>query len=139
MIKSMFLIISLNQEKIFIKRINIYMPSYQINKGIGKPVEFQGLKAQYIFYLIGGMIGIFLFFIFLKLIGANGIFSIIFVFLLGGGLIYCVFYLNKKYGQYGLMKLLARNGRPKYLINFGYKKVGFFYDAQQKEKAQQKK
>lgn len=29
---------------------------YQINKGINKPIEFKGLKAQYIWYLGGGLV-----------------------------------------------------------------------------------
>ena len=28
---------------------------YKINKGINKPIEFKGLKAQYIWYLGGGL------------------------------------------------------------------------------------
>jgi len=31
---------------------------YQINKGINKPIEFKGLKAQYIWYLGGGLVAL---------------------------------------------------------------------------------
>ncbi|MDC2611022.1 DUF4133 domain-containing protein, partial [Bacteroides ovatus] len=30
------------------------MAEYPINKGIGRPVEFKGLKAQYLFIFCGG-------------------------------------------------------------------------------------
>ena len=29
---------------------------YQINKGINQSIEFKGLKAQYIWYLAGGLV-----------------------------------------------------------------------------------
>ena len=38
------------------------MPVYQINKGINKPIEFKGLKAQYIGYLAGGLVGLLILF-----------------------------------------------------------------------------
>ncbi|MDR1120103.1 MAG: DUF4133 domain-containing protein, partial [Dysgonamonadaceae bacterium] len=31
---------------------------YPINKGIGKPAEFNGLKAQYLFIFAGGLLGL---------------------------------------------------------------------------------
>ena len=33
------------------------MTAYNINKGIGREVEFHGLKAQYLFYFAGGLHG----------------------------------------------------------------------------------
>lgn len=34
------------------------MAEYPINKGIGRPVEFKGLKAQYLFLFAGGLLEI---------------------------------------------------------------------------------
>ena len=34
------------------------MNTYHINKGIGRTVEFKGLKAQYLFIFAGGLLGI---------------------------------------------------------------------------------
>ena len=31
--------------------------NYNINKGIGRTVEFKGLKAQYLFIFAGGLLG----------------------------------------------------------------------------------
>ncbi|MBS9767101.1 MAG: DUF4133 domain-containing protein, partial [Flavobacteriaceae bacterium] len=36
------------------------MAEFQINKGIGRSVEFKGLKAQYLFIFAGGLLGIFI-------------------------------------------------------------------------------
>jgi hypothetical protein len=44
--------------------------SYSINKGINKPIEFKGLKAQYIGYLGGGLGYLLVLFAILYLIGA---------------------------------------------------------------------
>ncbi len=34
--------------------------SFAINKGIGRTVEFKGLKAQYLFIFAGGLLGVLL-------------------------------------------------------------------------------
>ena len=44
---------------------------YKINKGINKPVEFRGLKAQYIWYLGGGLVILLILFAILYVIGIN--------------------------------------------------------------------
>ena len=36
------------------------MAEYPINKGIGRPVEFKGLKAQYLFLFAGGLLAAFI-------------------------------------------------------------------------------
>lgn len=32
---------------------------YNINKGIGRNVEFNGLQAQYLYFFVGGLLAIF--------------------------------------------------------------------------------
>ena len=44
---------------------------YQINKGINKPIEFKGLKAQYIWYLGGGLVALLILFAIIYIIGVN--------------------------------------------------------------------
>ncbi len=39
------------------------MAEYSINKGIGKPAEFRGLKFQYLFLFAGGLLPIFVVFV----------------------------------------------------------------------------
>ena len=38
---------------------------YPVNKGIGRPVEFKGLKAQYLFLFAGGLLAAFILFVIL--------------------------------------------------------------------------
>ena len=42
---------------------------YQINKGINKPIEFKGLKAQYIWYLGGGLVALLIVFAIIYICG----------------------------------------------------------------------
>ena len=63
------------------------MAEYAINKGIGRSVEYKGLKAQYLFVTAASV------------------------------LVWLTFHLNAKYGQYGLMKLAAVKYHPRYIIN----------------------
>ena len=39
------------------------MSEYPVNRGIGKPVEFKGLKSQYLFIFCGGLLAVFVVFI----------------------------------------------------------------------------
>ncbi|WP_413671125.1 DUF4133 domain-containing protein [Mucilaginibacter sp. Mucisp86] len=88
---------------------------YSINKGINKPIEFQGLKAQYIAYLAVGLVALLLLFLVMYLVGLNLYICVVLVFGLGTVLIMAVFQLNRKYGRYGLMKKRAKGGMPVYL------------------------
>jgi hypothetical protein len=88
---------------------------YQINKGINKSIEFKGLRAQYIGYLAGGLIGLLILFAVLYIIGMNMYLCLLIIFGLGTGLITYVFKLSRKYGQYGLMKKRAKRQLPDYL------------------------
>ena len=44
---------------------------YPVNKGIGRPVEFKGLKAQYLFLFAGGLLAAFILFVILYMAGAG--------------------------------------------------------------------
>ncbi|MFA6245357.1 MAG: DUF4133 domain-containing protein [Mucilaginibacter sp.] len=91
------------------------MPVYQINKGINKPIEFKGLKAQYIGYLAGGLVGLLVLFASIYICGLPVYLCILTISVLGTGLFYQVFKLSHKYGQYGLMKRSAKRYLPGYL------------------------
>lgn len=90
---------------------------YNINKGIGRSVEFNGLQAQYLYFFVGGLLAIFLLFVIFYMIGINRWFCIAFGILSAFGLIFGVFHLNRKYGPNGLMKLAAVGYHPFYIIN----------------------
>lgn len=90
-----------------------YMSSiYKINKGINKPIEFKGLKAQYIAYLAVGLIGLLILFAILYIAGVNMFFCLALVGILGTILFMTVYRMSDKYGQYGLLKKLAIRSIP---------------------------
>ena len=92
------------------------MSNYNINKGIGRTVEFKGLKAQYLFIFAGGLLGTLILVMILYMAGVN---SFICLFLGAGGaslIVWQTFSLNKKYGEHGLMKVGAKKRHPRYII-----------------------
>ncbi|MDR0196569.1 MAG: DUF4133 domain-containing protein [Myroides sp.] len=93
------------------------MKKYSINKGIGTTVEFKGLKAQYLFYFAAGLLADLILVMVLYMAGVNNLICLSLGIGSSGYLVYKVFSLNKKYGQYGLMKLQARKYFPRYIIS----------------------
>ena len=85
---------------------------YQINKGINKSIEFRGLKAQYIWYLGGGLIGLLMLFAIMYFIGFNTFVSLGIILIAGTGLFMYVYRLSSTYGEYGMMKKLAKRSVP---------------------------
>lgn len=86
---------------------------YSINKGINKPVEFKGFKAQYIWYLSGGLILLLILFAVLYITGVNTFVCLLLILLLGVLLFLYIGRLSHRYGEHGLMKKMARKGVPK--------------------------
>ena len=90
---------------------------YGINKGIGKSVEFRGLKAQYLFIFAGGLLAVFVVFVILYMAGVDQWICIAFGVAAASVLVWLTFRLNARYGEHGLMKLLAARRHPRYLLN----------------------
>jgi hypothetical protein len=90
---------------------------YSINRGIGHPAEFKGLKAQYLFIFAGGLLSLFIVFVVMYMAGVNQWICIIFGVTAASVLVYGTFHLNGKYGEHGLMKAQARRNHPRYVIN----------------------
>src|SRR5690606_17072552 len=88
---------------------------YQINKGINKSIEFKGLKAQYIWYLGGGVVGLMIAFAAMYFIGLPTFLCIGLIAALGTGLVVKIYAMSNKYGEYGLMKAMASRMIPKSL------------------------
>lgn len=93
------------------------METYPINKGIGRSVEFQGLKSQYLFIFAGGLLALFVLFVILYMAGVNQWICIGFGGTSTSILVWQTFSLNRKYGEHGLMKRSALHSHPRYLIN----------------------
>lgn len=93
------------------------MNIYHINKGIGRTVEFKGLKAQYVFIFAGGLLGILVFVMILYMARVSTYFCLAIGGVSSSVLIWQTFSLNRKYGEHGLMKLGAQKKHPKYIIS----------------------
>lgn len=88
---------------------------YQINKGINKPIEFKGLKAQYIGYLAVGLVVLLVLFAAMYIIGVNLFVCVAVIAISGTTLFMTVFRFSNKYGQYGLLKKAAKRYIPLFI------------------------
>ena len=86
---------------------------YQVNKGIDQPVEFRGLRAQYIWWLGGGVVGLLMLFAMMYVVGVNMYVCVLVILLLGLLLFLLVYKMNRQYGEHGLMKKMATKAIPK--------------------------
>ena len=93
------------------------MADYPVNKGIGRSVEFKGLKAQYLFIFVGGLLALFVLFVIPYMIGIDQWICIGFGVVSASVLVWQTFALNARYGEHGLMKLGATKSHPRYLLN----------------------
>lgn len=91
---------------------------YQINKGINKSIEFKGLKAQYIWYLGGGLVGLLIVFAIIYIIGVNIFLCLAIIVSAGTGLFMYVYKMSRTYGEHGLMKKVARKAIPKVIKSY---------------------
>jgi hypothetical protein len=85
---------------------------YQINKGINKSIEFKGLKAQYIWYLGGCILGLLILFAVLYILGVNTFICVGLVLILGTVSVIKIYGMSNQYGEYGMMKKMARHHVP---------------------------
>ncbi|OIR01285.1 hypothetical protein GALL_165730 [mine drainage metagenome] len=88
---------------------------YTINKGINKPIEFKGLKAQYIWYLGGGLVVLLILFSILYLCSVNMYLCLFIIVALAALLFMKVYNMSNKYGEYGLLKKAAKKALPTYI------------------------
>jgi hypothetical protein len=88
---------------------------YKINKGINKPIEFRGLKAQYIGYLGVGVVLLLIVFAVLYISGVNMFVCLGLILVLGTLLFVGIYHLSDTYGQHGLVKKLATRTIPEFL------------------------
>lgn len=88
---------------------------YRVNKGINRSIEFKGLKAQYIWYLGGGLVVLMILFSVLYFVGLPSYVCIVVTAGLGTVLVLKIYRMSRKYGEYGLMKALAHRQVPRVL------------------------
>ena len=92
------------------------MNTYQINKGVGKSVEFKGIRAQYVIYLVLGVVCSFVLFFLSSLLFGQWLAVAVG---LGAGLLSfaLVFLMNARFGEHGLMHHMAWRHIPVHLSN----------------------
>ncbi|MEE1946409.1 DUF4133 domain-containing protein [Pedobacter sp. KR3-3] len=89
---------------------------YEINKGVNRPVEFRGLKAQYIYVLALGLAALLVGFSVMYILGVPVYLCLPLVLLAGSLLFFTVYRYSHKYGEHGLMKALAWRQVPEAII-----------------------
>ena len=85
---------------------------YLINKGINQSIEFKGLKAQYIWYMGGGIVLLMILFAVLYIIGIPSIICMGLIVVSGTFLIVKIYKMSHTYGEYGMMKAIAKKQLP---------------------------
>jgi len=88
----------------------------EINKGINRPLEFRGIRAQYILYLGAGLVGLLVVFAVMYLSGVHVYACLGAVCVAGFVLFSRVTKLSRKYGEHGLMKEAAFRKVPPAVI-----------------------
>lgn len=101
----------------FFLPVNKRVMNFEINKGIGRNVEFKGLESQYLFVFAAGLLAVFVVFVILYMAGVNQWVCIGFGVAAATLLVWLTFRLNARYGTHGLMKAAARKRHPRYVLN----------------------
>lgn len=91
---------------------------YHINKGINRSIEFKGLKAQYIWWLGAGLVALLILFAVIYIAGLHVFFCLALIVSLATGLFMYVYKLSRTYGEYGLMKKMAKKAIPKVIKSY---------------------
>ncbi|WP_426484662.1 DUF4133 domain-containing protein [Flavobacterium sp. 2] len=86
---------------------------YQINKGINQSIEFKGLKAQYIWYLGGSVVGLMIAFAVLFILGIPSLVCVALIGTAGTVMVLKIYKMSRLYGEHGMMKALASRQVPK--------------------------
>ena len=93
------------------------MAAFEINKGVGRTVEFKGLKAQYLFLFAGGLLAVFILVVVLYLCGVSQITCLV-IGVVGASLVvWQTFHHEQKVRAIRTMKKGAVRMHPRYLVN----------------------
>lgn len=92
------------------------MATFNVHKGVDKPIEFKGLQSQYLFIFAGGVIVLLIGITLMVMVGIDQTLCIGIAVLWISVLTGITFHLNRRYGEYGLMKLAARKRCPRRIV-----------------------
>jgi cellulose synthase/poly-beta-1,6-N-acetylglucosamine synthase-like glycosyltransferase len=88
---------------------------FQVNRGVNKSIEFKGFKAQYIWWLAGGIVLTLILFAVIYIAGVNQYACVLFAIASISFVVLKTFRLSKKYGEYGMMKKIASKNIPTHI------------------------
>lgn len=94
---------------------------YAINKGINRPIVFKGLTAQYIWYMAAVIMILFIVYVILYLCKVNTFVCLGLILVIGGLLMGYLYRLSAKYGQFGMMKKIAKRSIPTTIKSYSRK------------------
>lgn len=90
---------------------------FHINKGVSHSIEFKGLKAQYIWYFVGGVLLLLVLFAVMYMAGFNSFMCVGLILGLGTLMTVKLYQMSGKYGEHGLMKKMAGGRVPRVIKN----------------------
>jgi len=90
--------------------------NYKINKGVNRPIEFHGLKGQYIYYLAIGLAMLLVVFTIIYIAGVPVYLCVPLVLVAGAVLFGLVYRYSDRYGTYGLAKAQAYKSVPSAIL-----------------------
>jgi hypothetical protein len=93
------------------------MAGYNLNRGINKSWELNGLVGSNVYYMVAAIMFTFVLFVTLYLCHVSLVMSLIIGFTVGGALWAAVYRINAKYGEHGVMKAMARRSSPRLITN----------------------
>jgi hypothetical protein len=93
-----------------------FLETYRRNTARHRVLSLR-LTAQYLFIFAGGLLAVFVVFVILYMAGVDQWVCIAFGVAAASVLVWLTFRLNARYGEHGLMKLLAARRHPRYLLN----------------------
>lgn len=88
---------------------------------MNRPIVFKGLKAQYIWYMGGAVMVLLIVYVILYLCHVNTFICLAFIFVIGSILVAYIYRLSAKYGQYGMLKRIAKRSIPKAIKSYSRK------------------
>jgi xanthosine utilization system XapX-like protein len=94
---------------------------YKINKRINQSLVFKGLKAQYIWWLGGGIMVLMFVFSILYIVGINAFICVALILIAGLYLFMQVYKISNKYGEHCMLKKMAKKGIPSCIKSYSRK------------------
>lgn len=93
-----------------------FLETYRRNTARRRVLSLR-LRAQYLYLFAGGLLAVFILIVVLYMGGVDQVACLVAGVGLGSALVALTFRLNRRYGAYGLMKLLAARRHPRRIVS----------------------